>query len=74
VAIKSIPLKLVEDVIDLVEQELKILHEVDHPHIVKVYETYKDKRFFHIVMEFCKGTELFEALSERETFSERDAC
>lgn len=33
---------MVEDVMDLLEQELKILFDVDHPHIVKINETYKD--------------------------------
>jgi len=37
---------------------------------VKVFETYKDHKHFHIVMEFCKGSELFEALVGEGVFSE----
>jgi calcium-dependent protein kinase len=42
-AIKSIPKENIERDLDLLESELKIMMEVDHPNIIKFYETYKDK-------------------------------
>mmetsp|Transcript_14511 Transcript_14511/g.14121 ORF Transcript_14511/g.14121 Transcript_14511/m.14121 type:complete len:173 (-) Transcript_14511:730-1248(-) len=48
--------------------------EVDHPNIIKFYETYKDNKYYHIVMEFCDGGELFERLIEIGSFSEKDAA
>jgi calcium-dependent protein kinase len=48
--------------------------EVDHPHIIKFYETYKDNKYYHIVMEFCDGGELFDRLIELGRFSEKDAA
>jgi calcium-dependent protein kinase len=44
--------------------------EVDHPNIIKFYETYRDQNYFHIVMEYCPGGELFEKLTEVGKFSE----
>jgi calcium-dependent protein kinase len=37
VAIKSIPRDLIEKEINMLEQELQILLEVDHPNIIKFY-------------------------------------
>ena len=41
-AIKSIPCEKVDEEISMLEQELLILMEVDHPNIIKFYETYRD--------------------------------
>lgn len=35
---------------------------MDHPNIIKVYETYEDSMYYHFVMEFCKGGELLERI------------
>ena len=32
-------------------QEVDIISTLDHPNIIKFYETYHDDCFFHIVME-----------------------
>lgn len=63
-AIKSIPREKIEDELELLDQELRILMEVDHPSIIKFYETYRDTKYYHIVMEYCQGGELFEELME----------
>ena len=44
--------------------EIAILQKLDHPNIVKFYETYVDYRYVHIVMELCKGGELFDRIVE----------
>lgn len=35
--------------------EVAILNKLDHPSIVKYYETYNDVRYIYLVMEFIKG-------------------
>jgi calcium-dependent protein kinase len=35
------------------------MQTVDHPNIVKYFETYDDKKFIYLVMELCTGGELF---------------
>ena len=60
-AIKSISIKNMsqKDYDDLVK-EVDIISDLDHPNIIKFYETYHDECFFHIVMELCKGKEVFD--------------
>ena len=48
-----------KDYDDLVK-EVDIISGLDHPNIIKFYETYHDECFFHIVMELCKGKEVFD--------------
>jgi calcium-dependent protein kinase len=50
-AIKTIHKEKLKKDIILIERELQILREMDHPNIVKFYEVYQDEKFFHIVME-----------------------
>jgi calcium-dependent protein kinase len=62
-AIKSIPKDKVQgDEISMLEQELLVLMEVDHPNIIKFYEVYADEKYYRIVMEYCQGGELFDYL------------
>jgi len=58
----------------MLEQELLILMEVDHPNIIKFYETYRDDKYYRIVMEYCNGGELFEHLAKRGKFSEEETA
>lgn len=50
------------------------MQTVDHPNIVKYYETYDDVKFIYLVMELCPQGELFDKITEGENFSERDAA
>jgi calcium-dependent protein kinase len=51
------------------------LSTLDHPNIVKYYETYEDVKYIYLVMELCLGGELMEKLSERQSpFSESEAA
>ena len=45
---------------------------VDHPYIVKYFETYDDKMYLYLVMEYIQGKELFDHITEHENkrFSE----
>jgi len=38
--------------------EVAIMQQVDHPNIVKYYETYEEKKTIYLVMELCTGGEL----------------
>lgn len=51
--------KLDEDEIKNLKNEVRIMQQVDHPNIVKYYETYDDKKFIYLCMELCTGGELF---------------
>lgn len=69
-AIKSISkAKLGADVY-LLKRELAILKLVDHPNIVKFYESYEDSKYLHLVMELCTGGDVLERLLTHGSFSE----
>jgi calcium-dependent protein kinase len=57
------------------EDEVSILRTLDHPNIVKYFETYEDDFYIHIVMEYIPGDNLFKVITNRKynQFSERDA-
>ena len=56
----------------LLNSEIEIFRELDHPNIVKFYETYQDDRSFHIVMEYCSGGELLERMTNQGGFDEQE--
>ena len=39
--------------------EVAILRTLDHPNIVRVYDMFESKRAIYMVMEYCKGGDLF---------------
>jgi calcium-dependent protein kinase len=41
--------------IDCIMEEVAILHTLDHPNIVKYYETYDDTKYIYLVMEYISG-------------------
>jgi calcium-dependent protein kinase len=56
--------------LDFIRQEFKILSNLDHPNIVKYYETYEDAKYLYMVMEHCPGGELFDKIANRSKFTE----
>ena len=48
------------------------MQQVDHPNIVKYYETYEDKKFIYLCMELMTGGELID--SKKPVNSEEDAA
>lgn len=52
--------------LDAIEEEVRILTKLDHPNIVKYYETYIDEKYFYLVMEHIGGGELFDKISQQE--------
>jgi calcium-dependent protein kinase len=50
------------DGLEDLKNEVAMISEVDHPHIVKYYETYDDTKYIYLVMEICTGGELFSRI------------
>ena len=58
-AVKSIALKnLTEGEKNDLIREVEIISELEHPHIIKFYETFHDQFYFHIITELCRGNNL----------------
>jgi calcium-dependent protein kinase len=50
-AIKSIEKEKVHNGLTKLRRELQILRSVDHPNIIRLFETYEDSKYVHLVME-----------------------
>ena len=71
-AIKSISKKnLNEKDFEGLVKEVDIISSLDHPNIIKFYETYHDKFYFHLVMELCKGKDSFNQIVIKEKCEEK---
>ena len=54
-------------------QEINILKNLDHPSLPRTYEYFEDQGNYYIVMEYCKGGDLFEKVKEIHKFEESQA-
>jgi calcium-dependent protein kinase len=61
-AIKSINKTSLEGQEQLLQRELEILHKLDHPNVIKLYEIYEDNKYIHLVTEVCTGGDLFDRI------------
>ena len=64
--------------LDKFRREIEILKKMDHPNIIRIYEVYESERSLYIVMEECKGGEIFDRIIEhiqnKQMYSEKDAA
>jgi serine/threonine protein kinase len=67
--------KLTPNDLKILMEQVTLLRLVDHPNIVKYYETYDDKDYLYLVIEYVKGKSLFETISEPHKHLNEDlAC
>jgi len=41
-------------------KEVNLLTALHHPSIIQIYDTYEDEKYLHMVIEICKGGELYD--------------
>jgi serine/threonine protein kinase len=51
--------------LDLIMDEVNTLNKLDHPNIVKYFETYNDVKYIYLVMEYIKGMPLFDKITHQ---------
>ena len=66
VAIKVLNILKLQDQLQAILDEVAILNKLDHPNIVKYYETYTDVKYIYLVMEYIGGGELFDMIATQE--------
>ncbi|KAL8517593.1 hypothetical protein ACS0TY_015738 [Phlomoides rotata] len=64
-----------EDDLEDVRREVEIMHHLSgHPSVVSILGAYEDAVAVHVVMELCKGGELFDRIVKRGHYTERKAA
>jgi calcium-dependent protein kinase len=56
------------------KKEIAIMKIMDHPSIIKLYETFEDQRNIYLAMELCHGGELFDRIINVGHFTETQAA
>ena len=54
--------------------EISILSKLSHPNIMQIFEIFEDNINIYIVSEYCNGGELFDIISQKGSFTEKEAC
>jgi len=47
----------------MLQLEIATMKEMDHPHIVKLFDTFEDRKCVYFAMELCEGGELFDRIT-----------
>lgn len=55
-------------------REVGLLQQMQHENIIRYYDFYEDFSFLYVVMELCKGGEVFAKIVELKRFSEKNAA
>jgi len=63
-AVKTVPKATMLNV-DRLWQEIEFMKIMDHPNIVKLYESFEGRFNFYLVMELCAGGELFDRIAAK---------
>ncbi|XP_071942894.1 serine/threonine-protein kinase DCLK3-like isoform X2 [Antedon mediterranea] len=58
----------------MIENEIGIMKNVNHPNIVRLFEEHETKENIYLVMEYVKGGDLFDAITESVKFTEANAA
>jgi len=56
------------------KREIELMKMMDHPNIIKLFETFEDSRNVYLAMELCSGGELFDRIIEAGHLTEREAA
>jgi calcium-dependent protein kinase len=48
----------------LLFKELALLRTLDHPNIIKLYEFYRDDKYYYLLSEYCEEGELFKIIKK----------
>jgi len=51
--------------------EIHLLHDLSHPSIIDLVDCYEDDKYLHMVVELCRGGELYEYVMKRVKKTER---
>ena len=76
VAIKVLEKKKIAQMSDTsrVDREIRILQEVRHPNIIRLYEKREDETAIYLIMEYAEGGELFDYIVSKQRLDEKEGA
>jgi len=74
VAVKQVRKVGTPEVIKCFYSEIRLMKELDHPNICKLFETFEQGNLIFVVMEYCEGGEVFERIISQGYISEQISC
>ena len=66
----NIPLSVVQQT---VLTEIDVLRDIDHPNVIKLYETFESTKYIHLLLPCLEGGELFDKIKSKGLIKESDA-
>ena len=74
VAIKLLEKKKITEKKDLerIFREMSIVKNLNHPNIIKTYEIFENEKYYYIIMDYCKGGELFDYIVKKGRLNEEE--
>ncbi|KAD0637535.1 hypothetical protein R6Q59_012364 [Mikania micrantha] len=63
-----------KEVEDMKREIMMLQHLTGQPNIVEFRGAYEDERSVHLVMELCSGGELFDRITKKGSYSEKEAA
>jgi calcium/calmodulin-dependent protein kinase I len=57
----------------LLLDEISILRELEHDHIIHLFEVFKEQKYYFLVTELLEGGELFDRIVLKEAYNEKEA-
>jgi calcium/calmodulin-dependent protein kinase I len=55
------------------KDEIAILKEFDHPHIIRLYDVFDESQYYYLVTEKMSGGELFDRIVQKSYYNEKEA-
>eukprot|EP01038_Epipyxis_sp_PR26KG_P008699 gene8699-11756_t len=55
------------------KEEAALMQQLDHPNIVKIFDTFQSEHGIYIIMELLRGGDLFDRIVERRRYNEDNA-
>ena len=72
-ALKAIDKKVVQNKMELVETEIKIMSMIKHENVVQLFEIFESSTHINLVLEYITGGELFDKIIELKHYDEKHA-
>ncbi len=54
--------------------EIRMLRQVQHPNVIRLYEVYESDQYVHMVFESFSDTQLFHMIRGKGSYTEADAA